>query len=312
MEVPKSRLEKQVEALKAENAELRSRNEDLYRDCVSFAKLIKASSKKDEKIEELQEEIINLKAQIEALRKNDLVATEAPGNLHPFSPKEYDKVFYDPKKQVKNDDEETEVDEEEYDENSVPKNHTDTSDKRKLLIIFKTFIIVLFIVSILATTISAISALFATKYKDYSVGGYRFCTVYNGALSPEVSMDDVLLVKYTGFDGIELDSLVVTTKNTRSVAKITGLSNAGDKSVATVKDKNGSYDVSENQFIGKVSMVIPFVGTIVAYACAHTANYFAIVFAINIFLLALILIVPSGKPKKPKFGKDYTVEDFTI
>ena len=312
MEVPKSRLEKQVEALKAENAELRSRNEDLYRDCVSFAKLIKVSGKKDEKIEELQEEIINLKAQIEALRKNNLTTTEAPGNLHTFDPKEYDKVFYDPSKQVNNNDtSEVEV-QEEYDENSVPKNHANSSDRRSVFIVLKTFVIVLFIISILVSAVSAISALFATKYKDYSIAGYRFCTVYNGALSPEVTMDDVLLVKYCGFDGIELDSLVVTTKDTRSVAKITGLSNGAENAIATVKDKNGSYDVKESQFIGKVVMVIPSIGTIVTYACAHTANYFAIVIAINIFLFALLLIIPSGKPKKPKFGKDYTVEDFTI
>ena len=131
-------------------------------------------------------------------------------------------------------------------------------------------------------------------------------------MSPQVDRDSVVLVKYQGFDGIPLDSLVLTTKDGRSVGKITALNVAGGKSEATIKDKNGSYNVTEKQFIGKVVFKIPYIGKVLQYASANPYNYLAIVVSADLVFLALLLLIPAKKSKNPKFGKDYTVEDFTI
>ena len=46
----------ELEALREENAKLRAKNDKLYKDCVSFAKRIKASENNADRIEELEAE----------------------------------------------------------------------------------------------------------------------------------------------------------------------------------------------------------------------------------------------------------------
>lgn len=310
-------------ALQVENEKLKQRNANLYRDCVSFAKLIKAGSKKDERIEELLEEVQNLNAQITNLRaqnealQNPILsdndgAQATPENI--YSDSQTQSASYDPNavKYISEDEFNAIVSEEETEETKKKEKKKKKKKKTTPRKFFRTLVCILFIISLLISIVSGISYLFSTKYKDYTVNGYRFFTVWNGAMTPEVSKDDILLVKYCGFDGLEIDSLVMTTLNNRSAARITGLSVDGSESIATMKDKNGNYDVNKNEFIGKVVLKIPFLGKVARYASANPYNYLTILISSTLIFFAIFLIIPSKSAGQPKFGKDYTAEEFTI
>lgn len=310
IKVDANELEKldELKALKEENEKLKTRNAKLYRDCVSFAKKIKANENSEVKIKELEQKIESLNNEIAMLRSSDntvntpvvpVIETQNIFEDDNAASSAFDGVAYSPETV------------ESYDPDTA-KNHKVETKKSGFRIFIRTILWIFFIIALLISLTSGVTYLFSTTYQDYAVAGYRFATVTNNAMTPQVDRDSVILVKYQNFDGIPLDSLVVTTKDGRSVGKITALNVAGGTSEATIKDKNGSYNITENQFVGKVAFKIPYIGKIVQYASANPYNYLAIVVSSDLVLLALLLLIPAKKNKNPKFGKDYTVEDFTI
>lgn len=327
-----------LEALQKENKLLKEKNEKLYKDCVSFAKKIKASENSNARIEELEAEVDSLKAEIASLASSDRIreylgadddALEdkpfvlensaidepepapvyediAPAPVPAEEEQAYagEQVFPSSFPYAKYDDPDSE-------EQPIPKNHA-THKNSPIRTFVRTFLWIFFVIAILVGIVSLVSYLFSTTFEDYSIANMRFASVYNSSLSPDYTKNDVILIKYSDFNGIELGSPVVTTKNTRSLATLSSVDVIDGENIATVKDKNGTYTVNEDQFYGKVIFKIPFVGQVVQYASANQYNYLAIVAASNLVLLALLLLIPSNKAKAPKFGKDYTVEDFTI
>ncbi len=341
--------EQELQALKAENKKLKARNADLYRDCVAFAKLIKAGAKKEEQIDELQKEIIMLRSQVETLKQtsysnftpsykaepepqyedissntyaNEDVITNTSDDIvndsmdNTVQDTVQDTVTYNPRIHY--------IDQETFEQQNMDNldSIADTKPKKEKKPKTKKAagqhkapriaVSVLLAFSIFVTVISGISYLFSTTYKDYTVMGYRFAAVRNNAMMPEIDTGDAVLIKYCTFEGLAIDSLIVTTKDSRSLARITDLAVSDGVAVATVQDKTGSYEISANEFVGKVTMTIPLLGSIVHYASANAYNYMAIVVSINLFLVACLLLIPDDKPKKAKFGKDYTAEEFTI
>ncbi len=344
--------EQELQALKAENAKLKARNADLYRDCVAFAKLIKAGAKKEEQIDELQREIIMLRSQVETLKQTSY-SNYTPG----FQKETYTPVFSsssnEPEEEyedissnayakdttldmtdneVKDTAEDTVtynprvhyIDQETFEQQNMDNLDSISDAKQKKEKKSKTkkgsgqykvpriVVSVLLALSMFITVISGISYLFSTTYKDYTVMGYRFAAVRNNAMMPEINTSDAVLIKYCNFEGLAIDSLVATTKDSRSLARITDLAVSDGVAVATVEDKKGTYEISANEFIGKVTMTIPLLGSVVHYASANSYNYMAIVVSITLFFVACLLLIPSDKPKKAKFGKDYTAAEFTI
>lgn len=337
--------EQELQALRAENKKLKARNADLYRDCVAFAKLIKAGAKKEEQIDELQREIIMLRSQVETLKQtsysnftpsyqfepesqyedvssntyaNDDVIVDTTDDIIDSSVDNtvQDTVTYNPRIHY--------IDQETFEQQNLDNLDSIADIKLKKEKKSKTkkssgqyrapriAVSVLLALSIFVTVISGISYLFSTTYKDYTVMGYRFAAVRNNAMMPEIDTGDAVLIKYCSFEGLAIDSLVVTTKDSRSLARITDLAVSDGVAVATVEDKTGSYEISASEFVGKVTMTIPLLGSIVHYASANAYNYMAIVVSVTLFLIACLLLIPSDKPKKAKFGKDYTAEEFTI
>lgn len=328
----------EIEALKAENEQLKTKNAKLYRDCVSFAKKIKANEKKLARMNELESEISELKEKIKILEasskvknsdkydtaailssitgvrssgedKTDTKDLNSLNNIYVMDeqdeniPESEDKAVYDPQKSLDY--------VPESDDSETPKNHT-VENKSNVRVLFKTLFGIVFALSFLVSAISGVTYLFCTSYSDYVIFGHRFYTVYNNAMYPEVDKNDVVFVKCGGFDGIELDSLVLTSKDTRSVARLVGFAVDDDVYMASVQDRKTKYTVTENEFFGKIDLTIPNVGSIVRYASANKYNYIAILSSVTILSLAVFLLIPSKKMKSPKFGKDYTVEDFTI
>lgn len=313
----------ELEALREENERLKEKNDKLYKDCVSFAKKIKSSEDSSARIEELEAEVANLKNELSTLASSDRIR-EYLG-----SDDDYEDPMEDTYEDISSSlDDNIEVAEKEVEEfgeqvfptfepepetaeGTIPKNHT-TYKKSHLRTFVRTFLWIFLVISMIVGLISLFAYLFSTNYEDYAIANYRFASVYNNSLSPTITKDHVILIKYSDFNGIELGSPVVTTKDERSVALLTSVDVIDGENIATVKDKNGSYTVNENQFLGQVKLSIPFLGKVVQYAYANEYNYLAIVVSANLVFLALLLLIPSNKAKKPKFGKDYTVEDFTI
>ncbi len=341
--------EQELQALKAENAKLKKRNSELYRDCVAFAKLIKAGAQKEEEINELQREIILLRSQVDTLKQTSY-SNFTPG----FQAETYTPVFSNSeKKPVEEYEDISSSDTYVPEQNEAPEEpsvetsaDTVTYNPRVHYIDQETFeqqnmdnfddidnskpkkqrvknaggthkgariaVSALLVLSILVTVLSGIGYLFSTTYKNYTVMGYRIAAVTNNAMTPEINMSDAVLVKYCGFEGLEIDSLVVTTNNIRSVARITDLAVSDGIAIATVEDKKETYEINSGEFVGKVTMTIPLLGSIIHYASANSYNYMAITVSITLFLIACLLLIPDNKPKRAKFGVDYTAEEFTI
>jgi len=312
----------ELEALKKENAELKEKNDKLYKDCVSFAKRIKSSEGSAARIEELEAEVEQLRHEMSKLASSERVSeyigsdddfNEPEENPFPESPLPYRQEDFSAQ-QTKLYEEEPygdPYDDEPYDDDIIPKNHT-VYKKSPLRTFVRVFLWIFLIFSMLVGIASLVAYLFSANFSNYGIANHRFATVTNSNMSPAVTKDDVILIKYSDFNGIELGSLVVTTKDTRSVAALKSIDVIDGNNIATVEDKNGEYSVNEDQFIGQVKLKIPFIGRVVQYACTNQYVYLAAVVGANLVFLALLLIIPSNKAKTPKFGKDYDVEDFTI
>lgn len=313
---------KELEALRKENEELKEKNDKLYKDCVSFAKRIKSSEGSAARIEELEAEVESLKSEMSKLASSERVSEYIGSDDDFIEPAEKpftepalpyrQEDFAPPKQQTLYDDDEPydEFDDDSYDD-VIPKNHT-VYKKSPLRTFVRVFLWIFLVFSLLIGIASLVAYLFSANFSDYGIANHRFATVTNSNMSPKVTKDHVILIKYSDFNGIELGSLVATTKDTRSVASLRSIDVIDGNNIATVEDKNGKYTVNEDQFLGQVKLTIPFIGRVVQYACANQYTYLAIVVGANLVFLALLLIIPSNKAKTPKFGKDYDVEDFTI
>ncbi len=306
-------------ALKSENERLKAKNAKLYKDCVSFAKKIKANEKNELKIQQLESEIESLKSQLEEALASGNQAASAPLDVPAAQTADnaedapYAELYAGLTAPIDSGEITFTPEPAEMPMSEKPKNHKTEKKASGLRIFVRTILWIFFIISLLVCIGSGITYLFSTTYEDYAIAGYRFASVTNNAMSPSVDRDSVVLVKYVdSFDGIELESLVLTSKDGRSVGKLTGLNVSEGSTEAAITDEKGTYTISQDQFIGKVQLKIPFIGKIVRYASANQYNYLSIIVSVTLVLLALILLIPSKKTKKPKFGKDYTVEDFTI
>ena len=308
---------KELEALKEENIKLKAKNDKLYKDCVSFAKKIKANEDATSKVAELESEIDNLKAEIARLASTERPAEYVEPEPVIESPVEEETIDFNAEpinaepEPIFTERINTEPAPYEEGEDVVPKNHT-TYKKSGFRTFIRVILWVVLVISLIVSLCSGVAYAFSTTYEDYAIGGYRFASVFNNLLSPDITTDDIVLIKYSDFDGIELGANVMTTKDTRSFAKIKSLDRVDGVNIATVEDNRGEYTVNENQFYGPVKLKIPYAGRVVQYACANEYNYLAIILSADLVCLALLLLIPSNKAKAPKFGKDYTVEDFTI
>lgn len=349
--------EQELQVLKAENAKLKARNADLYRDCVAFAKLIKAGAKKEEQIDELQKEIIMLRSKVDNMKQNSYSKINTDYQKEIYTPvfsrddsdsdSEYEDVssssyaddfettdIADDENEIINDEvaEDTVtynprvhyIDQETFEQQNIDNIDSLSNFKKEKKEKVKTknasgqykapriAVSVLLVLSVLVNLVSGVAYLFSTAYKDYTFMGYRFAAVQNNAMMPEINTSDAVLIKYCNFEGLAIDSLVVTTKDGKSLARITDLAVSDGVAVATVQDKKGSYEINANEFVGKVTLTVPLLGSIVHYASANAYNYTAISLSVTLFFIACLLLIPSDKPKKAKFGKDYTAAEFTI
>lgn len=325
-------LQKELEELRLENQQLKEKNEKLYRDCVMFAKRIKAAEDTTNRIDNLVGEIATLKEEITKLSAASV--TTDPFVTHTYTAETFARGFEDSGEEaparpfsflqesyLKEENEafdgeytETEYasDPEEYEDTTpAPANHN-TRKVSPFITFIRVFLWIFLTFSLIVGIGSLGSYLASTVFEDYAIANYRFATVFNNNMSPAVTRDDIVLIKFSDWNGAEIGSPVVTTKGGRSIAMLKEVDVYDGVSLATVKDSLGEYTVNADQFLGKVVFKIPYLGLIANYAYNNMYIYLAAVGGANLVLAALLLIIPSNKKRQPKFGKDYGVEDFTI
>ncbi|MBO4383260.1 MAG: hypothetical protein J5847_04115 [Clostridia bacterium] len=192
------------------------------------------------------------------------------------------------------------------------KNAKGPAGRRILRTVLKTLLGIVLLLGLL----SAIIGLFAHSFPEATIAGLRCYTVRNDAMAPNVESSDVVVVKNLAMSKLQPANVVMTTYNDRSFASVEALETRDGIDYLVLADNSGAtYSVTEDQYKGKAVYRISGIGKLAKYALTHRINYFAILLSLAMVLIALLILFPSRKVRRrdqPKFGKDYTVEDFTI
>lgn len=193
-----------------------------------------------------------------------------------------------------------------------PVKRKDATGRRVFRGILKTLLTLV----ILLAVISGIVGVFAHSLPDTTIGGLRCYTVRNDAMAPNVKQTDVVIVKKEKMEKLQPSNVILTTYGDRSFGSVEALETREGMNYIVVADNTGAtYDVMAEQYIGKAVYRIAGLGKLTKYALTHRINYFAVLASLAMVLIALLILFPSRKPRRkdqPKFGRDYTVEDFTI
>lgn len=169
---------------------------------------------------------------------------------------------------------------------------------------------------VLLGLISAVTALIAHNAPDLKLAGLRPYTVRNDAMAPNVQETDVIVVKDVPMEKLQPANVVMSTHNERSFASVEAVETRDGVDVLVLADNSGeTYSVTGDEYVGKAVYRIAGLGRLTKYALTHRINYFALLLSLTMVLIALLILFPSRKARRkdqPKFGRDYTVEDFTI
>ena len=192
------------------------------------------------------------------------------------------------------------------------KNKRGPAGRRILRAVLKTLLALTLLIALL----SGLIGLIAHNFPDKTFGGIRFYTVSNDAMAPNVEQSDIVVVKNVPMGKLQPGNVVLTTHNDRSFGSVEALETRDGVDYLTIADKAGDvYSVTQDEYKGKAVYRIAGIGKLTKYALTHRINYFAILLSLALVLLALLILFPSRKVRRrdqPKFGRDYTVEDFTI
>ncbi len=169
---------------------------------------------------------------------------------------------------------------------------------------------------ILLGLISALTGLIAHNAPDMKIAGLRPYTVRNDAMAPNVQETDIIVVKNVPMNKLQPANVVMSTHNDRSFASVEAVETRDGVDVLVLADNSGeTYSVTGDEYVGKAVYRIAGLGRLTKYALTHRINYFAVLLSLTMVLIALLILFPSRKARRkdqPKFGRDYTVEDFTI
>lgn len=183
--------------------------------------------------------------------------------------------------------------------------------------VFRGILKALLTIVLIVAVISVLSALFAHNFPNATIGGLRCYTVRDDAMAPNIQQTDVIVVKKVPIEKLKPSNVVLTTANgSRSFGSVEAIETREGINYIVVADNTGAtYDVSEDEYLGKADYRMAGLGDLAKYALTHRINYFAVLASATLLLIALLILFPSKKPRKkdqPKFGRDYNVEDFTI
>jgi len=159
--------------------------------------------------------------------------------------------------------------------------------------------------------IGAISGWYA-KHTDATFFGIR-CYIVSDNRVESIPAKNIAVAKKVDMEKLSLNDIIISTERNRSLAYVESINSGAEEASLTVADNTGDqYEVTADTYLGKVTHYISGIGGIAAYAAQHTYNFFAILVAIALLLIAILLFLPAKKSRKKKYGRDFTEADFTI
>lgn len=165
--------------------------------------------------------------------------------------------------------------------------------------------IIALVIAIIIGVVGVISAICGAyaKHPDATLFGARAYTVSNNNVST-VTTSSVVFVKKSDMSMLQQGDIVLSTEQNRSLSAVQSIDvDQNSETVLSVADNAGNqYTVSKDQYLGKVQFKLPGLGKMSIYACVHTYNYFAILLAVLLLMLALLLFIPSKKAKMRKLA----------
>lgn len=152
----------------------------------------------------------------------------------------------------------------------------------------------LLIIAILAGAVTFASS----RTADKSVFGYRYYDVLTGSMEPNYSVGDLIFVKITPAEEIQVGDPVTfnpgSTEDSylthRVIEKIENYQGTGVTCFRTQGDANDSPDpfvIDESRMIGVVKFSIPFLGLVVLFVQYHYIGIIAFVVLFVVFFTLL-------------------------
>lgn len=310
-------------SLNAERDALTEKNKKLRKDCVSFAKKIKSiedSGILNVDVEAIQKENRALRRELSALKEqlngtDSKPVDEPTEELPPIS----NTVDNTPSSSYFE-----QVEDEEPEDLPVPQKseeepffEEDEPEEKpikhpKFCAIARKVCAVLLALVLVFGVISTVFGLFAHKWTDASLGGYRFASVAQEYKGGALALDDVVVVKNTGIQSAKVNDVILSKVNSGKIfGKVTAITYEGKDTILEVENDKNSYKVEEKAYAGIAKYSIDGLGNLVRYASVHTYNFYGFQLAALLLLLGLLLLIPNAK-KKLKYGTDFTEDDYTI
>lgn len=165
----------------------------------------------------------------------------------------------------------------------------DSINKRKLkaknLKIIVGIILVVIIYNILLIVISEIDGM-----KKFNIFGYQSYIIISNSMQPELSEEDVVIVKQIEEDKIKINDIITYIKDGKSIThRVIGITEIdGHKEFKTKGDNNSLEDlesINYEQIRGKVIFKIPLLGKIIQFM----KDQIIILIIILICLIAFLL-----------------------
>jgi len=132
-------------------------------------------------------------------------------------------------------------------------------------------------------------------------GGYRPFLVQSGSMEPSIMTGDVVVIQSK--DTYVINDVITFKKNSGQIVthRIIAVENGPEKKYSTKGDANRSGDedvITQEQIIGKVALVIPKLGYLVAFSKSGSGLIFLLIIPALIFIFdELIKIKKNAKTR---------------
>lgn len=133
--------------------------------------------------------------------------------------------------------------------------------------IFKFIFNIVFYIFIAIVIVFSIISFKAEDYKGVrKVGKYAFCNVLTGSMEPTISTGSLIVVKELDKEDINVNDIVtIVSEETKSVVthRIVELNGENYVTKGDANNTIDSFKVNYDMIVGKVILVIPFIGGII-------------------------------------------------
>lgn len=147
--------------------------------------------------------------------------------------------------------------------------------------------------------------------KNPSIFGIRFFNIVSGSMTPNIEINDVILVKKCDIRDLKKDDIITFTKDKKTISHriVKIIENENSRMFITKGDNNDVLDdglIKENQIIGKVVFTIPKIGELIMYI--QDKNGFINIISLIVIAFILICMKDEKKNRRKKIRKKYELK----